>query len=190
MHTFFINTSAKSINSYDVLFDIHHENKTLVTLECPMADWYKKENGYAAQVVQMGDMIDGYVELNNAFNLIIYVDLPEVKAYAAIERDALHDREREACCRAMHILYTHVIYSTLVSELINSGRHPQNVLVLFGQEKKFSEMNVEPGDPNRNIIRDRLFRFMGIPERETLVELAKKVPAGDADQQVKAYEEA
>ena len=77
MHTFFINTSKKELNEYDVLFDIHYEKKTLVSMECPMSDWYDGDKGYMACVKQMSDMIDGYVELNNAFNLIIYIDLSE-----------------------------------------------------------------------------------------------------------------
>lgn len=188
MHTFFINTSSKSINSYDVLFDIHYENKTLVTLECPMADWYKKENGYAVCVAQMGNMIDGYVELNNAFNLIVYIDLPEIKAYADITRDALHDREREACCRAMHILYTHVITESLLAELNNAGRHPQNALVLFGQEKKFVSIGIAESDPNRNAVKEKLLSFLGIPEKEALETLAKEVTAEDMAERVAEFE--
>ena len=77
MHTFFINTSKKELNEYDVLFDIHYEKKTLVSMKCPMSDWSDGDKGYMACVKQMSDMIDGYVELNNAFNLIIYIDKPE-----------------------------------------------------------------------------------------------------------------
>ena len=75
MHTFFINTSKKNLEGYDVLFDIHYENRALVSLTCPMSDWYDPEKGYEACVAQMSDLIDGYVELNNAFNLILYIDL-------------------------------------------------------------------------------------------------------------------
>lgn len=187
MHTFFINTSGKSINGYEVLFDIHYENKTLVTMECPMTDWYNKEKGYAACVRQMGDMIDGYVELNNAFNLIIYIDLPEIKAYSAIERDALHDREREACCRAMHILYTHIVSGSIVAELNNSGRPPQNVLIMFGQEKIFADFGAAPSDPNRPEIMEKLFSLIGLPDAAEVVELAKQVSGGSAPEKVEEF---
>ena len=85
MHTFFINTSKKKLNEYEVLLDIHYENKTLVSMDCPLGEWFNEETGYLACVRQMGEMIEGYKELNNAFNLIVYIDLPENKAYSAIE---------------------------------------------------------------------------------------------------------
>ena len=163
MHTFFINTSKKELNAYDVLFDIHYENKTLVSMECPMPDWYDDDKGYRTCVKQMSDMIDGYVELNNAFNLIIYIDLSENKAYSSVPKDAFHDKERDACCRAMHILFTHAVKESLVDELISSGRRPQNVLIMFGEEKKFTDFYVAVNDATRAAVMKKLFGFIGMP---------------------------
>ena len=154
MHTFFINTSKKNLTEYEVLFDIHYENKTLVSMDCPIADWYNEETGYLACVRKMGDMIEGYKELNNAFNLILYIDLPENKAYSAIERDEFHDKAREECCRAMHILFTHVISGSIVKALADSGRKPQNVLIMFGEEKEFTQFEVAASSPRRGKVRN------------------------------------
>ena len=66
MHTFFINTSKKNLEGYDVLCDIHYENRALVSLTCPMSDWYDPEKGYEACVAQMSDLIDGYVDFDKA----------------------------------------------------------------------------------------------------------------------------
>ncbi|MBE6916696.1 MAG: hypothetical protein E7470_02150 [Ruminococcaceae bacterium] len=181
MHTFFINTSQKELNGYDVLFDIHRENKALVSMECPMSDWYDPDKGYIACVKQMSDMIDGYVELNNAFNLIIYIDLPENKAYSSIQRDAFHDKEREECCRAMHILFTHVVSESIVHMLTESGRRPQNVLLMFGEEKRFADFHVAPNDPSRASVMRRVFDYIGLPQAEEVESIAKATDK-EADQ--------
>lgn len=184
MHTFFINTSKKELAGYNVLFDIHYENKTLVSMRCLMSEWYDKNKGYITCVKQMSDMIDGYVELNNAFNLIIYVDLPEYKAYSSVPRDAFHDRERDECCRAMHILFTHIIRDSIVKELASSGRKPQNVLIMFGEEKKFTEFYVSANDPSRAGIMNRFFGFIGLPEIEAVENTAKEIQKTDEPDKV------
>ena len=166
MHTFFINTSKKEINEYDVLFDIHYENKKLVTMECLMSDWYDEDKGYIACVKKISDMIDGYVQLNNTFNLIVYIDLPENKAYSSIQRDAFHDKEREECCSAMRILYTHIISESIVNKLVSSGRKPQNILIMFGEEKKFTELLVVDNDPRKAGVMKQVFNFIGLPRTE------------------------
>ncbi len=187
MHTFFINTSKKDLNACDVLFDIQYENKTLVSMECLMSDWYNKDDGYIACVKQMSDMIDGYVELNNAFNLILYIDLPEIEAYASIPRDAFHDKERDECCRAMHVLFTHVINESIVQELISSGRRPQNVLIMFGEERKFTDFFVASNDPGRPGIMKKVFGFIGLPSPEVVENAAKTVQKTETDDKVNSF---
>ena len=189
MHTFFINTSKKVLNEYDVLFDIHYENKTLVSMNCPMSDWYNSDKGYVACVKQMSDMIDGYVELNNAFNLIIYIDLSENKAYSSIKRDAFHDKDREECCRALHILFTHVVSESILDELINSGRKPQNVLIMFGEEKRFTDFKVAANDADRQAIMDNLFGFMGLPQYDVVESTAKDIANSDVFDKVSEFVE-
>ena len=185
MHTFFINTSKKSLNGYDVLLDIHYENKALVSMDCLMSDWYDKEKGYVACAKQMSDMLDGYVELNNAYNLIIYVDLSDSKVYSSIPRDAFHDKDREECCRAMHILFTHVISESIVEELVSSGRRPQSVLVLFGEEKKFIDFKVAANDPAKLAVMKHLFGFIGLPDSESVERFAKEVD--DEEDRISAF---
>ncbi len=188
MHTFFINTSQKELNEYDILFDVHYENKALVSMNYPMSDWYDENKGYKACVNHMSEMIEGYVELGNAFNLIIYIDLPENKAYSSIPRDAFHDKEREECCRAMHILFTHVINESILKELEDSGRRPQNVLIMFGEEKKFTDFSVAPHDPGRPGIMKWVLNFIGLPDEDAVEKIARAVSGGDAEDKVSAFE--
>ncbi len=187
MHTFFVNTSKKSLDDYEILFDIHYENRVLVSMNYAIGQWYDKEQGYLDCVRKMSDMIDGYVELNNQFNLIIYIDLSENKAYSSIQRDAFHDKERDACLRAMHTLFTHVVHETIVQELVNSGRKPQNVLIMFGEDKKFADFRVAANDPAAIAIMKNLFGFIGMPSQSVVEALAKEVEGSDAADKVEAF---
>ena len=189
MHTFFINTSKKEINEHDVLFDIHYENKKLVTMECLMSDWYDEDKGYIACVKKISDMIDGYVQLNNTFNLIVYIDLPENKAYSSIQRDAFHDKEREECCSAMRILYTHIISESIVNKLVSSGRKPQNILIMFGEEKKFTELLVVDNDPRKAGVMKQVFNFIGLPRTEDVEIIAKTVQGTSSADKVALFKE-
>ena len=180
MHTFFINTSQKSISDYDVLFDIHRETKSIITMDCLMSEWYDKEKGYVSCINHMSDMIDGHVELNNAFNLIIYIDLSETKAYSSIKRDSFHDKIREEYCRALHIIFTHVVSESIVKDLSESGRKPQSVLIMFGEEKKFTDFNVPANESSRQAVMKTLFSLMGLPEHDTIERIAKSVDGSDS----------
>ncbi len=188
MHTFFINTSKKSLNGYDVLFDIHLENKSLVLMESPMNLWYDKEQGYISCAKKMSEMIDGYAELNNAFNLILYIDLLEIEAYANIKRDALHDKEREHCSRAFQILFTHLISGTIVAELEQSGRKPQNVLIMLGEEKKLSPASVG-GSLKRDTVASYLLDAIGIPKVAVIEETAKEIEKNYAENRMQIFQE-
>ncbi len=177
------------MNEYDVLFDIYYENKKFVSMNCPISDWYDQKKGYTACIKQMCDMIDGYVELNNAFNLIIYIDLPENEEYSSIPRDEYHDKVREECNRAMHILYTHVVSESIVADLASSGRMPQSVLLMFGEEKQFLDFSVPQNDPRRNAVMNRVLGFLGLPSSERIEEVAKEIDAGTAEDKVAAFQE-
>lgn len=190
MHTFFINTSNESFeDKYEVLFDIHYENRTLVSLDYPLSDWYDPEKGYMDCLKKMSDMIDGYVELNNAFNLIIYIDLSGNEEYSSIVRDAFHDRERQECLSAMQILFTHAINQSIVEELVDAGRKPQDVLIMFGADKKFSNFGANEVRAKDDEIRKRVFKFIGLPDDEAIREIAKGVVAGSAEDKVADFKE-
>ena len=187
MHTFFINTSKKELNEYDVLFDIHYEKKSLVSMSCPMSDWYDSDKGYMSCIKKISDMIDGYVELNNTFNIIVYIDLSENKAYSSIKRDEFHDQAREECCRAMHILFTHIIKESIVDGLDDFGRKPYNVLIMFGEEKKFTDFLSAESDAASEAIMKNLFSFIGLPDNKIIEDTAKKVTKSDSTDKVMLF---
>lgn len=188
MHTFFINTSKKEPESYDVLFDIHRENKTFVSIKCPLSDWTDTDKGFMSCARQMGEMIDGYAALNNAFDLIVYIDLLENNEYSSIERDAFYDKARDECSRALHILFTHVMSKTIVHELTESGRKPNNVLIMFGEQKMFAELDAGRDVANREGIMKRALSYIGLPNSDVITRTAIDVQNAEAEDKVTEFE--
>ena len=73
----------------------------------------------------------------------------------------------------MHILFTHVVSESIVQNLTDSGRRPQNVLIMFGEEKQFADYYVAPNDPSRAYIMRRVFDYIGLPPAEEIESIAK-----------------
>ncbi len=187
MHTFFINTSKKNFDDYKILFDIYHENKALISIECGMSDWYNNEKGYIECVNKMSDMIDSYVELNNVFNLIIYIDLWENDVYSSIKRDMFHDNDRNACVRALHILFTHVISESIVNMLVNLGRKPQDVLIMFGEDQINDCSKVNLNNPSSPVVMKNLFKHIGLPDDNTIERIAKGIVCSDVQNKAEEF---
>lgn len=167
MNTFFINTSKKQWKEYGVLFDIDAESKKLVRMDCPLADWMDPEKGYKSCFRKMGEMIDGYVELNNAFDLIVYVDLLEVCSYADIPKTDDREETRQTHASALKIAYRHLFQKTIVSALADSGRGPQEVLLMFGEEKPIRRDGAMESKPSQEKISDCLRQYLRMPKRRT-----------------------
>ena len=105
MHTFFINTSGRELENYSDIFEIQHETRRLVSLECALSEWDDPEKGFKACTRKMGELIDSYKDINNNFNLILYVDLLSYKSYTSIPMNK--HRERYACLKALHSILKH-----------------------------------------------------------------------------------
>lgn len=172
MHTFFINTSNKDLSDYDILFDIHYENRTLVSLNCHINDWFGKEKGYLACVKKMSSMIDGYVEINNAFNLILYVDLEQFEAFKiAVIGDNTDEDVNVAYIQTVKKLYKRLVADTVCKALVDSGRMPQNVLIMFGGE---SFRDIASGDYLRES-ESAVLKLLGMPDEETVSNALKSI---------------
>ncbi len=165
MHTFFINTSGKELDNYSDIFEIQHETRKLVSIDCPITDWCETDEGYKNCVQRMGELIDSYKDINNNYNLIVYIDLLSYDKYTSISLDK--HRERYACLKALRSLLKHFIKETLVSELIECGREPQEVLIIFeeNQPPKDGDESTEDG---KNLIRFYTKEFLGIPSIDVL----------------------
>jgi len=175
MHTFFINTSDNKFDEYSILWDIEHERKSLVSLDCPFTTWFNNESGYKNCVKQMRDMIEAYSELDNTFNVIVYIDLSMNPIYSAIGKSAYDSRENKACLKAMHSIYTHAINNTLFAELSKNVRKPNSILVMFGEYEIKEIENVSKAEPDIKDVYEKVASFIGMPAKEIVEEIAGKI---------------
>ncbi len=183
MHTFFINTSGKELENYSEIFEIQRETRRLVSLECPLTDWNSQETGYKALIHKMGDLIDNYKDINNDFNLILYIDLLSYEEYTAIPMSK--HRERYACLKALRSILRCYISSTLVEELKEFGRTPQEVLLIF-EENQLPEDEDDTTEDGKNLIRSYTRAFLGLPtdsEVDGMLSVAKNCAADSASAQ-------
>ena len=160
MHTFFINTSGKNLENYSNILEIQHETRRLVSLECPLTEWNNEEEGYKYCVHKMGELIDTYKNINNDFNLIFYIDLLSYDTYTSIPMNK--HRERYACLKALRSILKHYIKCTFLEEMNDNGRYPQEVLLIF-EENKLPSDGDETSEDGKNLIRKYTRAFLGIP---------------------------
>lgn len=160
MHTFFINTSGKNLEIYSDIFEIQHETRRLISLECPLAEWTDSEKGYKACVRRMGELIDSYKDINNDFNLILYVDLLSYEIYTSLPLNK--HRERYACLKALRSVLKHYIKETFVDEMNECGRVPKEVLIIF-EENQLPKDGDERTEDGKNLIRSYSRLVLGLP---------------------------
>lgn len=165
MHTFFINTTGKELENYSDIFEIQHETRRLVSLDCPLTEWNDEEKGYKSCVRKMGELIDNYKDINNDFNLIIYVDLLYYEAYTSIPMNK--HRERYACLKALHSVLKHYIKGTFVDEMNECGRVPQEVLLIF-EENQPPKDGDETTEDGKNLIRSYTRVVLGLPSESEI----------------------
>ena len=175
MHTFFINTSGNELDDYSDIFEIQHETRRLVSLDCPLSDWNVDGKGYVACVKKMEELIDNYKDINNVFNLIIYVDLLSYCDYTSIPMN--NHRERYACLRALRSIIKHYIGDTIVNEMIANGRNPKEILLIF-EENQLPKDGDETTEYGKSLIRTYAKKILGIPaETERIDEILYKTDA-------------
>lgn len=177
MHTFFINTSGKELENYSDIFEIQHETRRLVSLECPLTEWNNEKKGYEACVCKMGELIDNYKDINNDFNLIFYIDLLSCEKYTSIPMNK--HRERYACLVALHSILKHYIKGTFVKKMNECGRVPHEVLLIF-EENQLPEDGDKTTEDGKKLIRTYARAFLGLPDE--CKEIDKIVCSGDIDE--------
>ncbi len=199
MHTFFVNTSKKTLDDYNVLLDIYEENQNLVSMNCPIGEWHDPVKGYVGCAHRMGELIDGYVDINNEYNLILYIDLAEIDSCPSIPRDANHETERTSHVEALRRMYCHVMDATMIAALKESGRTPRNVLIMFGRDRFFVGGSDEEKSPDQlqeakmNAAQIRLaqIRLLGLSDIDKIKKTVGDIVAGGGteEEQQNALEE-
>lgn len=173
MHTFFINTSKRALDNYKVLFDVCYENKTLITLNYDIRNWYDEKDGYSACVKQMGELIDTRGDLDNLFNLVVFIDLTSIEGYTSIERE--QQSKRDSYLSALYMLFIHTIKMTVIDQLREYDRLPKETLIMFGEDKRILESRRINNEFFENQTLDDLFELLGIPKEKELSEYAQSV---------------
>ncbi len=181
MHTFFINTSRKALDNYTVLFDVCYENKTLVSLNCDIQRWYDDQEGFSRCVAQMGEMIDMRGDLDNQYDLIVFIDLTSVHGYTAIDRK--EQSRRDSYLSALYMLFVHMIKTTLIDRLHELDRLPKEMLIMFGEDKRILESKRINTEHYEKQTREDLMDLLGVPKEERLEKIAQAVlETGPADE--------
>ncbi len=162
MHTFFVNTSKRSLSHYDVLFDVCRETRKLVMLECAMDSW---DSGYAACAKKMGDAIESDLELTNEFQLVVYVDLCEVRRSANLTEN----EDMTVHMKALQRIYLRRIRQTLVQALAEEGRRPTETLVMFGVDRETDAKDEKSQGRIKDLegkVVEAMMGYFGLPVKE------------------------
>lgn len=185
MHTFFINTSGMALDHYKEILEMQQETRKLVSLECPIDTWLDEEAGFKSCARRMGELIDSYKEINNDYNLIVYVDLIAYKPYTSLPFDK--HQERYACVQALYALLTRYIRETLVRELYECGRDPQGVVIVFEENRRPQDGEGEYSEYFKQMQRAAVTSLMGLPSAEVMNETAKAHLAQYGTENVPAF---
>lgn len=178
MHTFFVNTSGATLDNYKEILEMQHETRKLVSLDCPLESWTSEETGFKSLARKMGELIDSYKEINNDYNLIVYVDMIAYKEYTAIPMDK--SMERYACLQALYMLITRYIRETLEKELCDCGRDPQGVVIIFEQNKRPTD-DATNNDLSRQLQRDFMRKALGFGDVDVLERVTRETLAQNGD---------
>ncbi len=164
MHTVLINTSSQSFEHRMKLLDIQKERRKFLYFDCPFSSWFDEEKGYENSAARIGEMIDSYKDINNDYNLIIYVDLLGFEEYASIFNDThLSGIEVSARIELMRNMVLHYVASTVYRSLNERGRVPRETVVVFEQNKHTS--HTADGVQYSAIKADVALSLLGLPQK-------------------------
>lgn len=173
MNTFFINTSKYGLSEYKDLYDIYSENKELVFMDCPLSHFLNCDKDYSSCLKKIDDLIEGYYELTDAYNLIIYIDLSEHRRTAEGEFAGINSLNE-----ARRDVYTHIISETIISDLSAQGRKPMNTLIMFGCDKEKVRNGAESTEAIAPCVDEELSLFLGIPTKEQVQKISDEAKDG------------
>lgn len=167
MHTFFINTSDRDLMSDKEIMDIEITSRHLLLLNYSLKEWKDTKNGYIACADKISELIDNYRDINNDFNLVIYVDLTEIELYNSLIPNIDNHLKREACLFAFYSVIKHYIHDTLIKRLNDFAREPVETVIIF-EENDRPKAHLNSNDPeHKKILEDYIAKVTGFPDKET-----------------------
>lgn len=138
-HTFFINASSGTFERYRALVETELEKRTLLIPEpmegesaYPIREWYGfrgEKRVYEHCADRMTEIIDSDKNVGEGFNLLVYIDLNEFPAYAAIPQE--NASAKLHCRQALRRFLRTFVYHTLYTELEKRCSEPKETLLIL-----------------------------------------------------------
>lgn len=187
MHTVFINTSRNAVGGRIDVLGMEKEFKRITLVDCPLSQWLSKERGFEACALKIGEMIDSYKEINNHYNLIVYVDLLEMQEYADAFCGGVDLLTQNATYEVLRSIITRFFAATIYEKLDALGRHPsEKMLLLLEQngrrEEKYGKETLAANEAEMISVMDAekirvLLKLLGMPDRESMEALVRRASA-------------
>lgn len=141
MHTVFINTTKNKIDGRIDLLKTEKDLKKLMYVDCPLENWFDEKCGYKEVTRGIAQLIDTYNDINNDYNLIIYVDLVEFFEVMKLSADDRENPLLPDCCKAV---LSNLITSTILARLESEGRSPSNSGTVLLLERPEAHAGIPP----------------------------------------------
>lgn len=196
MHTVFINTTGTTVGGRTDVLGIAKEFKELTLLNCPLSSCLSEEEGFAKCALQIGEMIDTHKEINNAFNLIVYVDLLEFEEYREVFSGGKDLMEVNAAHEALRNMLSRFVSEKLWEKLDELGRVPGEKILLLLEQNRREDASRGKGisngeDGGRYSVFDgfkvkKQLSLLGLPSPERLKEIVDTSPADGLEERLRA----
>lgn len=186
MHTVFINASNAPIGGRIDTLQLEKEFKKLLYVDCPLEKWKDPEKGLPQCVRQISEFANSYRDVNNEFNLIVYVDMPLLAAQAQIELLTDPEKkdpvEQKARYDALVAMLSRTVATQLYDVLQEQGRSPKEKVLLLLERPALQmsdgsmqqdEAGLSPKDRHQLALYLQLLR---LPEMEALTQKLSENP--------------
>ena len=136
MHTVFVNASENTVGGRLDVLGMEKEFKNVIMMNSPLSHWFDRDGGFDQCALQLGEMIDSFQEINNRFNLIVYVDLLSIREYAAVFYNNSDVILQNVTYELIRAAVTRLMVDTLYSRLEALGRTPNGKMLLLLEQNK------------------------------------------------------
>lgn len=188
MHTVFMNASQTSLGDHlDVLW-MEKEYKQYFVLDCPLTVPDGLDKGFAACARKIGEQIDIHKDINNDFNMVIYVDYLEMETHFR-ELFSEYDSDfwtENAVYEIARSALSHLFATSLHAALEYENRLPREKMLLVIEQRYRSRD--DENDYRTEGLRTRktdaraavLCKLLGLPTEQEMARMAETVADGEA----------
>ena len=188
MHTVLINTSQTPIcDRMDALW-MEWEYKQYFVLECPLVAPQGLDKGFEGCALSIGEQIDVYKDINNDFNLILYVDYLEMEKHF---RELFPDYDSNRWTENMVYeiargALMRLFATSLYNQLDKQARLPKEKMLILLEQRYRAHDN--ESDYMTNDLRTHktdvriavLCKLLGLPTEQEMAQMAESAADGEA----------